>query len=272
MTESNCKQRTLKQVLVTGAGGGMGRAVCTLLTQQGYQVWGLDKTFEEGLPYSCIKADLTKQEDVDAAFSEISKAAGRLSAIVHLAGLYDLGSLVELAEERFCHIFEVNLFAVYRINKTFLPLLEPNSRILLTSSELAPLTPLPFTGLYGITKSAVEKYACSLRMELQLLGHKVSLLRPGAVSTGLLKVSTTRLDEFCDKTMLYSCNAKRFKRIVDRVESKNISPEKLALRVLRFLRAKRPRYVYNINRNPLLRLWGLMTPRLQTWVIRQILT
>ena len=266
MTENSCN------ILVTGAGGGMGKAVCTLLAQNGYNVWGLDIAFgDDSLPYACIGADLTKQKDIDAAFLRIRKEAGRLSAIIHLAGLYDLGSLVELSEERFLQIFEVNLFAAYRVNKTFLALLEPKSRILLTSSELAPLAPMPFTGLYAVTKSAIEKYACALRMELQLLGHFVSVLRPGAVKTGLLKVSTTRLDEFCRETALYSCNARRFRRIVDRVEGRNISTEKLAKRVLKFLRARRPRFVYNINRNPLLRLWGLMPPRLQAWVIRLIL-
>lgn len=268
MTESSCKSR----VLVTGAGGGMGKAVCMLLCEKGYRVWGLDKFFADtSLPYSCIKADLTKQEDIDAAFCQIRNEAGSLNAIVHLAGLYDLGSLVELSEERFLRIFEVNLFAVYRVNKTFLPLLAPKSRILLTSSELAPLAPMPFTGLYAVTKSAVEKYACSLRMELQLLGHKISLLRPGAVKTELLKVSTTRLDEFCKETALYSCNAKRFKKIVDSVESRNVPPEKVAKLVLKILQAGSPRYVYHINRNPLLCLWGLMPASLQTWVIRKIL-
>ena len=250
----------------------MGKAVCSLLTQKGYRVWGLDKAFGKSpVPYSCIKADITRQEALDGAYGQIQKEAGTLSAIIHLAGLYDLGSLIELSHERFRSIFEVNLFAVYQVNKTFLPLLGPSGRILLTSSELAPLAPLPFTGLYGITKSAVENYASALRMELQLLGYHVSLLRPGAVKTGLLKVSTTRLDEFCNNTALYSCNARRFRRIVDRVEGRNISTEKLAKRVLKFLRARRPRFVYNINRNPLLRLWGLMPPRLQAWVIRLIL-
>ena len=79
-----------------------------------------------------------------------------------------------------------------------------NSKIIITSSELAPLDPLPFTGLYGISKSTVEKYAYSLRMELNLLNIKVAIIRPGAVKTSLLDVSMKSLDDFCNKTKLYN--------------------------------------------------------------------
>ena len=75
-------------------------------------------------------------------------------------------------------------------------------------------------------KEPFSRYAYSLRMELQLLGVFVTVLRPGAVKTDMLGVSTTALDRFCENTKLYACNAKRFKRIVEGVEAKNIPPEK----------------------------------------------
>jgi short-subunit dehydrogenase len=150
-------------------------------------------------------------------------------------------------------------------------MLEQGGRIIITSSELAPLDPLPFTGLYGVTKSAVEKYAFSLRMELNLLGYRVSLLRPGAVRTGMIGVSTDRLTEFCEGTSLYSCNARRFRKIVDSVETKNIPPEKIAKRISLILKAKNPKYVYNVNRNLLLRLLSALPDRIQTGIIALIL-
>ena len=127
----------------------------------------------------------------------------------------------------------------------------------MTTSELAPLDPLPFTGIYAVTKSALDKYAYSLAMELQLLGIKVSVLRAGAVKTNMLGVSTTALDRFCDETELYSCNAKRFKNIVDRVEAGNISTDKLAEKVLKILSKRKPKFAYSINRNPLLLIFYL---------------
>jgi len=195
----------------------------------------------------------------------------QLDAIVHTAGIYDLDSLLELDETRFRRIFDVNLFGVYRVNRAFAPLLTSGGRIVIVSSELAPLDPLPFTGLYAITKGALEQYAASLRMELQLLGISVSILRPGAVNTGLLGDSTRALDRFCEGTKLYPCNARRFKSIVDRVESRNVPPERIAQTVLKALRAKKPRLVYNVNRNPLLLLLDLLPDRLQLYIIGLIL-
>ena len=262
----------MKNVLVTGAAGGMGRAVCRLLTDSGYEVWGLDiAPGEAACPWHYIQTDLSDTGAVKNACQQVQKEAGALYALVHMAGIYDLNSLVEMSEEAFRQIFEVNLFAAYRVNREFLPLLQPGGRIVLTTSELAPLEPLPFTGIYGITKTALEKYAFSLRMELQLLGYRVCVLRPGAVKTGLLFVSTKRLGDFCENTKLYACNAQRFRKIVDSVEAKNISPEKVASRVLKILRVKNPHYVYNVNRNPLLRLLNFLPDRMQTAVIRQIL-
>lgn len=76
---------------------------------------------------------------------------------------------------------------------------------------------LSLTGIYAVTKG--DKYAYSLAMELQLLGI--------SVETGMLGVSTRELDRFCEKTKLYPCNARRFHRIVDRVEARSILPEKI---------------------------------------------
>ena len=168
-------------------------------------------------------------------------------------------------------IFNVNFFGVYRVNKVFLPLLKQKSKIVITSSELAPLNPLPFTGLYGITKSTIEKYAFSLRMELQLLGIQVVVLRPGAVNTNLLGASQTEIDNFCKNTKLYKYNSKKFKEITEKVETKCIPAEKIAKLVFKILSKKKPKYVYNINRNFGLKFLSALPKRWQTGIIKGIL-
>ena len=262
----------MQNILVTGAAGGMGRAICRALLEQGYRVWGLDlRDGERVQGLRLIPCDVTDLRSVQAAFETVRQETDRLDAVIHTAGIYDLDSLLEIDESRFRRIFEVNLFGVYRINRTFLPLLGSGSRIVITSSELAPLDPLPFTGIYAVTKGALEKYAYSLRMEVHLLGISVSVIRPGAVDTGLLGDSTRALDTFCEGTRLYPCNARRFKQIVDNVESRRISPEAIALTALRALTDRRPKFVYNINRNPLLRLLHVLPQRMQVFIIGLIL-
>lgn len=262
----------VKTVLVTGANGGMGRAVTNLLQTQGFRVFALDVAAPEaGESIIPIRADITSEESLRAAFQQVQTKTDSLYAILHFAGVYMLDSLVEMETEAFRKIWDINLQGVYLINKIFLPLLKEDSRILITTSELASLDPLPFTGIYAVTKAALDKYAYSLRMELQLMQIKVSVLRSGAVGTAMLGVSTEALGRFCENTKLYSCNAKRFKAIVNRVEARHISPEKLAGKAVKLLKKRNPAFAYSINRNPLLLLLNCLPKRMQLWIIRLIL-
>ena len=262
----------MKSVLITGACGGMGRAATALLRARGYRVFALDLVVgdpEDGV--ISVQADITSEASVKKAFETVQSYTDHLDVILHFAGVYMLDSLVEMSDDAFCSIFDVNLRGVFLINRTFLPLLGKGSRILITTSELAPLDPLPFTGIYAVTKGALDRYAYSLRMELQLLGIDVSVLRAGAVETGMLGASTAALDRFCKQTQIYACNAKRFKRVVDRVEARCISPAKLAEKCVRILHKRNPKFAYTINRNPLLLLLNRLPRRMQFWVIRLIL-
>lgn len=262
----------MQYILVTGAYGGMGKATVKKLCGQGFTVFALDKKIGEAeknvIP---IEADITDEKSIKHAVEEVGKITDKLFAIVHYAGIYMLDSLMEMENSDFERIFRINLFGAFLINKAFLPFLRKGSKIIITTSELAPLDPLPFTGIYAVTKSALDKYAYSLRMELQLIGIPVSVIRAGAVKTEMLGVSTNALDRFCNKTSLYKCNAERFKKIVDSVEAKSVSTEKIADKTLKILKKKNPAFIYNINRNPLLRLLDFLPKRLQLWIIRQVL-
>ena len=262
----------MKSILITGAYGGMGRATAELLCERGFRVFALDKRVGEAreniIP---IKADITSEESVKAALEAVKKHTDSLYAVIHFAGIYMLDSLVELEDEAFRRIFDVNMRGAFLVNKTFLPMLGEGSRIIITTSELAPLDPLPFTGVYAVTKAALDKYAYSLRMELQLLGVRVSVLRAGAVETDMLGASTSALDRFCEKTELYTCNADRFKRIVNRVEARCVPPRKIAEKAARILCKRNPAFAYSINRNPLLLMLNILPKRLQLWAIRLVL-
>lgn len=264
----------MKYVIVTGAFGGMGKAVVNKLVEEGFFVFALDRKTCDGFCHPnvlAIEVDLTDENSVLKAFEKVKSVTDNLFAILHFAGIYMLDSLVEIEDDKFQKIFDVNVFGAYRVNKAFLSLLGKGSRIVIATSELAPLNPLPFTGIYAITKSALSKYAYSLRMELQLLGIKVVELRPGAVKTDMLGASTTALDKFCDTTRLYKCNSKRFKNIVERVEAKNIEPQKIAIKTAKILSKKNPKLVYKINRNKLLLLLNVLPKKAQTKIIKKVL-
>ena len=262
----------MKNVVITGATGGMGRETCSYFINKGYKVFALDRK-----PCDCLKevtfieCDVTSLDSINQAYEAIKTSVDHIDTIIHLAGVYMLDSLVEIDESRFEKIFNINLFGVYRINKVFLPLLGKGSRIIITTSELACLDPLPFTGIYAVSKGALEKYSYSLRMELQLLGIDVTTLRAGAVETPLLGDSTSELDKFVNNTKIYTCNAKNFNNIVNSVEAKAVKPIKVAEKLYKIANKKKTKFAYSLNNNFLLKLLNVLPRRLQFFVIRKIL-
>lgn len=264
----------MKNVVLSGCSGGMGLATAKKFASNGYFVFGLDikEPLEQLDNFEFIKTDLRDEKSIKRACELVFNETKEIDAIINMAGIYDLNSLIEMSEEDFIRIFDINVFAIYRLNKAFVDLLKPNGKVIITSSELAPLDPLPFTGLYGITKTTIERYAYSLRMELQLLNLQVSVIRLGAVDTSLLDVSTTKIDNFEKQTKHYQYNAGRFKKITNKVESRKIPPAKIANLAFKIANKKKPKYIYKINRNPLLLILNALPQRFQNWVIKKILT
>ncbi len=262
----------MKYAVVTGAYGGMGYETVKKIKTQGYTVFALDKVIKEKednvIP---IQTDLTDSDSIQNAFNEIKTYTNEVNVIIHFAGVYMLDSLVEMNDADFKRIFDVNFFSAFRVNKTLFPLLKSGSKIIMITSELAPLNPLPFTGVYAITKSTLDKYAFSLRMELQLLKINVSVIRAGAVSTNMLGISTDALESFCVRTKNYKYNSKRFKKIVNNVEAKCVSPKEIEKKTLLILKKKKPKFAYSVNRNKLLLLLDFLPTQLQFWVIKKVL-
>jgi short-chain dehydrogenase/reductase SDR len=262
----------MKYVLVTGACGGMGKSTVAALKNAGYGVFALDITecaAEDGvIP---IAADVTDEKAVADAAEKVRAVTDELFALVHFAGVYALDSFVEMPYEKLRKIFDINLFGAMLVNRTFLPFIKRGGKIVMTTSELAPLDPLPFTGIYAVTKGALDKYAYSLAMELQLLGISVSVIRAGAVKTGMLGASSSALDRFCASTALYPCNAKRFKKVVDNVEAKCVPPRKIADKAVKILGKRKPKFAYSVNRNPFLLMLNALPVGLQMRIIKGIL-
>ena len=262
----------MRNVLITGVNGGMGASTAKKFLDNGYQVFGMDiqdAPSVEGVNY--FKCDITSEEDIKKAFEEISTNVDSFSSIISLAGIYAMDSLLEIDNERLKKIIDINSLGAYRIVKAFFPLLKKKSKVIIISSEVAPLDPLPFNGIYTMSKSLLEKYAFSLRMELNLFDIDVVILRPGAVKTNLLNDSMSELDKMCEKTKIHKNTSRRFKKIVNSVESKNVSSEILANKIYKIENKKHPKYIYKLNNNFLLKLLNILPARWQVKIIGRIL-
>ncbi len=265
----------MKRVVVTGAAGGMGRAVAEKLAENGYYVYACDiKTNSEDKANICqLQVDVCDQESIDRAFVKISAETDCLEAVINFAGIIMMNSLVEISEADFTRIFDVNVFGAYRINKTFLPLLIKNKgKIVVTTSELAPNKIIPFNSIYSISKKALDAYAEGLRMELALLGIPVVTLRPGAVSTDMLSTSNSAVDGLVNGTVLYRNNTRKFKKIVATQQGKAISADKIAEIVLKIVNKEHiKKYVYTKNASMKLKLLNGIPDRLQVKIYRMLL-
>lgn len=262
----------MKNVLVVGASGGMGRATVKKLIREGYNVFGMDlpKSFDiDKLKY--YQCDITDEKAVSLVHKSISRKIDNLFAIIFVSGIYKMDSLLEISDADIKKILDVNVLGVQRVVKHFFRMLKKDSRILITTSEVANLDPLPFNGIYSMSKSLLEKYAFSLRMEVNNFGIKVITLRPGPVKTVLLNESINELEEMCDKTRIHKDTSKKFKEIVNKVESKPIEAKKVANKISRIIKSKHPRYSYSINNTFALKIFSILPDRLQVFIISKLL-
>ena len=89
----------MKTAIITGAAGGMGRACALRLIGEGWIVWGLDLCEPAGVPgLRFLRVDLTDAESVGAAARRLTEEGVRADCILHMAGIYELGSLAEMEE------------------------------------------------------------------------------------------------------------------------------------------------------------------------------
>ena len=264
----------MKYALITGGASGMGRATALHLSQNGYNVFSLDikKQAEEIENITQIIADVTNAESIKNAYEIIINITKSLDAVINFAGIIMMNSLIEISEEDFVRIFNINLFGAYRINKQFFPLVKNgNGKIIITTSELAPNKILPFNAIYSISKKSLDAYAEGLRMELGLLNIPVITLRPGAVETPILDDSNKEMQALNDNTTLYKNTITKFKHIVDREQGGAIPPDKIAKLVLKILTKKNPRCIYAKNTSKKLKLLSAIPAKTQIKLLKMIL-
>jgi len=236
----------MKNILITGGASGMGRETALKLAKNGYNVFSCDIKLnpDEVKNITQLIVDVTNMESVVKAFNYVSSKTDKLDAVINFAGIIMMNSLIEINEEDFVKIFNVNVFGAYRINKTFFPLVKNgNGKIIITTSELAPNKILPFNAIYSITKKSLDAYSQGLTMELGLLGVPVVTLRPGAVETPIIKDSNKEMEDLNNNTYLYKNTITKFKHIVDNEQGNTISPSKIADLVLKILKTKRPKHI-----------------------------
>ena len=182
-----------------------------------------------------------------------------------------MASLVESNYSKMKNVVDVNLSGTMLVNKVFHECLAEHGRIIIVTSEVASFDPMPFNGLYNVTKTALDCYAQALRQELNLLGQKVITIRPGAVKTPLSGSSISATQALADTTVLYKKQAKNFAALAAKFMGTPIEPEILAALIYKATTAKHPKLIYKKHQNLGLVLLNILPKRWQCAVIKLLL-
>ena len=256
-------------ILITGIASGIGKALGDIFLQNGHKVFGID--INEAIEKDNLitfKGDITNKESLINIKEYIINNNIKLDMIINVAGIHKMASLVENDYNDIKSVIDINLCGTMLVNNVFHTLLKENGKIVIITSEVASFDPLPFNGLYSISKVALESYAQALRQELNLLGQKVITIQPGAIQTPLANGSLTSTERLANETVLYRRQAKNFLNITKKFMGKPIKTEKLAKFIYKKTIKKNPKYTYKIHHNLGLKLLSILPNRLQCFVVK----
>lgn len=183
-------------VVITGCDSGFGEMAAKQLAEKGFHVVACCLT-ENGIKNIenkvalAILCNVTNEKDIENVYNKTKTYCEekncKVWALINNAGLSD-GSLLDWTTMKsFRFVFDVNVFGVIHMTKTFLPLLKynKNSRIINLSS-LAGILPCSMMTAYAASKHAVEGFAKGLRAELKPWNIHVCNVNPGFMKTPIL--------------------------------------------------------------------------------------
>jgi short-subunit dehydrogenase len=188
-----------RTAVVTGAAGGIGRAIATSLARRGCHLAladidakALAKTADEiaarGARVSRHELDVADRAAVAALPDRVMAEHPGVDVLVNNAGVAIGGTFGQVSEADFEWLFEINFWGVVRMTRAFLPALQKSeeARIVNISSLFGIIAP-PGQTAYCAAKFAVRGFSNSLRHELEDTRIGVTVVHPGGVATSIAK-------------------------------------------------------------------------------------
>ena len=157
----NIDRGHLKVALVTGASSGIGRATAERLAKAGFKVYGTSRRgaqLEQANSFKMLQLDVTRDDSVAAAVSELIKLEGRIDLLVNNAGfsLAPAGA-EESSTEQAKSVFDTNFFGTVRMTRAVLPHMR-NQKCgrIINIGSIVGFLPAPYMAFYAASKHAIE--------------------------------------------------------------------------------------------------------------------
>ena len=246
-----------RAILITGVSTGIGYGTTKELINRNYTVFGSVRKPEDaqrlktelGENFIPLVFDVTDQVSIERAAVQVQthlKGAG-LGGLINNSGISVSGPVEYLDIDKVEYNFNVNVLGIFRVTKTFLPLLGTNDhstlpgRILNVSSISGKIS-APYLAAYTGTKHAVEGISHCLRKELLPFGIDVVIIGPGQVQTPIWDKGS--LDEFKD-TRYISSMTKFFTYLVNKGKS-GMALDECSRRIADILETEKPKTRYAV--------------------------
>lgn len=243
----------MRQVaVVTGGSGGIGRALADRFALEGYSVYTLSRSGYAGSIsagggiVTHIRTDVSDDRQVEAAFSRIFSAEGRIDVLICNAGTGISGAAEFTETADALPLFDVNFFGIHRCVRAVIPRMRENGggKILLVSSAAA-VFPIPFQSFYSASKSAVNALALALANELKSFGIAVCAVMPGDVKTGF---TAARVKHHTGDD-IYGGRIEGAVGTMERDEQNGMPPETVADEIFTIARRRRVKPLYTLGFN-----------------------
>lgn len=187
--QNDSQKEKSRVAVVTGGSSGIGNAIVKKLAEDNIRTIVADITSpkEEHANAFYFKTDITSGDDINALYEYVTSNHHTPDILVCNAGRGIHERLHEGDPEKWADILNLNIMGTLRTVRAFLPAMKDreNAQVVFISSFSANHV-YPWGGVYAATKSAIEKIAATLRLELQP-EIKVTVISPGVVETSFFR-------------------------------------------------------------------------------------
>lgn len=186
-----------KTAVITGGSGGIGFAIAQQLEAEGWQTVLVDLPSDrlwelgEDEARSTIAADLTQEDQLDAAVACILDECARVDMVVYCAGITEICEFEMSCDDTHRQIFEVNYFAAVNMARGLMGAVRRSKGVHVAVSSVAGFAPLAKRTAYAASKHALEGFFKSLRSEERRYGVGVCIAAPSFVASNPVKHNET---------------------------------------------------------------------------------